>query len=337
MINNKNILITGGTGSLGKELISQITKKFKPKKLIIFSRDELKQFELCHIYPEKKFPYIRFFLGDVRDVERLKEAFKEVDYVIHTAAMKQVEASEYNPQECIKTNVEGAKNVINASIENNVKRVLALSTDKAVNPINLYGASKLCSDKLFIAANNLVGKKNTHFSVVRYGNVLESRGSIIPSFIELVKKGQKVLPITHKDMTRFIITKKLGAEFVLQSLKEMKGGETFIPKLDSVKIMDLVKFLFQNKNFKFIGIRPGEKLHETLIPIEESINCLEFKNYYLIKPSIKFFKRKNYKTNSKSENGKLIKQQFIYSSDQSKYIVTEKNIKKILNKIKYKL
>ncbi len=337
MFNKKSILITGGTGSLGKELISQITKNYKPKRLIIFSRDELKQYNLEKTYPESKYPYLRYFLGDVRDYERLKTAFNDVDYIIHAAAMKQVEASEYNPQECIKTNVEGAKNIIKASIENNVKKIIALSTDKAVNPINLYGASKLCSDKLFIAANNMVGNKNILFSVVRYGNVLESRGSIIPNFIDLISKGIKTLPITHKEMTRFIITKKMGAKFVINSLNEMKGGEIFIPKLFAIKICDLVAFLFNNPKMKFIGIRPGEKLHETLIPKEESMNCVEFKDYYLIKPSIKFYKNRNYQISKSGNKGKNIENDLDYSSNQIEFLANKKDIRLILEKIDYKL
>ena len=239
MFSNKNILVTGGTGSFGKKFISEILKKYKPKRLIVFSRDELKQFEMSRKINDIEFPCIRYFLGDVRDKIRLKIAMKDVDIVIHAAAMKQVGASEYNPTECIKTNIYGAENIIYASIESGVKKVIALSTDKAVNPINLYGASKLASEKLFIAANNISGKKSTRFSIVRYGNVISSRGSVVEVFENLLSSNAKYLPITDKRMTRFLISLEQGVNFVIYSIKIMKGGEVFIPKIPSIKIIDL--------------------------------------------------------------------------------------------------
>ncbi|MCX5709098.1 MAG: UDP-N-acetylglucosamine 4,6-dehydratase (inverting) [Candidatus Omnitrophica bacterium] len=283
MLNNKVILITGGTGSLGKKLLQIIVNEYKPQKLIIFSRDELKQFEMSQKWGMKKYPFIRYFLGDVRDKDRLMRAFDGVDYVIHAAALKQVPAAEYNPTEFIKTNVLGAINVIEAAIYNNVKKVIALSTDKACNPINLYGASKLCSDKLFVAANVYSGVHKTRFSVVRYGNVLGSRGSVVPFFKERSKTG--VLPITDADMTRFWITLDQAAHFVLMALAYCKGAEIFVPKIPSMKIIDLAKAIAPDCRQEVVGIRPGEKIHETLISREEARNSVEFKHCYLVLPS----------------------------------------------------
>ena len=295
MFNNKNILITGGTGSFGKAFVSHILKNYKPNKLVIFSRDELKQHEMRQDLPKEKYKFLRFLLGDVRDRYRLKMAFKDMDYVIHAAAQKHVEYAEYNPQECIKTNIEGATNVIYACIENNVKKVIALSTDKAANPLNLYGATKLVSDKLFIAANNISGKNSSIFSVVRYGNVLNSRGSVIPYFKKLIIEKSDYLPLTHKDMSRFIISIKEGVNFVVSSLKNMKGGEIFVPKIPSIKIMDLIKAMNKNVTIKIIGLKPGEKLSEVLCPSDESFLTIEFKKYYLIMPTIETkVKKKNY-------------------------------------------
>jgi UDP-N-acetylglucosamine 4,6-dehydratase len=282
MLNEKVILITGGTGSLGKKLVQVITKEYKPKKLIVFSRDELKQFEMSQRWGTKKFPFMRYFLGDVRDKERLMMAFDGVDYIIHTAALKQVPAAEYNPTEFIKTNVIGAMNVIDAAIYNDVKKVIALSTDKACNPINLYGASKLCSDKLFVAANVFSGSDGTVFSVVRYGNVLGSRGSVVPFFKERAKTG--VLPITDQRMTRFWITLDQAAHFVLKSLELSKGEEIFVPKIPSMKITDLAAAIAPECKQQIVGVRPGEKIHETLISEEEARNTLEYKECFLIKP-----------------------------------------------------
>ncbi len=285
MFNNSTILITGGTGSFGKEYTQVILEKYKPKKVIIFSRDELKQFEMQQLFNDE---CMRYFIGDVRDLDRVKEAMEGVDYVIHAAAMKQVPAAEYNPMECIKTNIYGAENVIKAAIKNNVKKVIALSTDKAANPINLYGATKLASDKLFVSANNMVGSKQTHFSVVRYGNVVGSRGSVVPFFQKMINEGATELPITHVDMTRFTITLRAGVEFVLKDFERMQGGEVFIPKIPSIRVTELAKAMAPNLKHKIIGIRPGEKLHEIMCPADDSHLTLEFDDHFVICPSIQF-------------------------------------------------
>ena len=315
MFNNKNILITGGTGSFGRAFVTHILKNYSPKKLVILSRDELKQHEMREEFQKKKNKCLRFLLGDVRDGYRLKIAFKNMDYVIHAAAQKHVEYAEYNPQECIKTNVEGAQNVIYASIENKVKKVIALSTDKAANPVNLYGATKLVSDKLFIAANNIAGKDSTVFSVVRYGNVLNSRGSVIPYFKKLIEKKEKYIPLTHKDMSRFIISIEEGVNFTINSLKIMRGAEIFVPKIPSIKIIDLIKSLSKNAKIKVIGLKPGEKLSETLCPSDESYLTIEYKKFYLIMPTIETkIKKKLYFKLKNGEKGKLVKNGFEYNS-----------------------
>ena len=275
MINNKKILVTGGTGSFGKNLISHLEKKFNPKKIIIFSRDELKQSQMMTEFTKIR-SKLRFFIGDVRDYSRLNLAMRDVDIVFHAAALKNVPLAEYNPFEAIKTNIFGAQNVIDASFENNVKNVLALSTDKASSPINLYGATKLASDKLFITANNFKGKNKTKFSVVRYGNVMGSRGSVVPIFNQFHDKNY--IPITDKRMTRFNITLQEAINFVLNSLKIMQGGEIFVPKIPSFKITDLAKAMFPEKNIKIIGLRPGEKIHEEMVSTGESINTIRYKN-----------------------------------------------------------
>jgi len=278
MFNDKDILITGGTGSFGKETIKQILENYKPKRIMVFSRDELKQFEMREQFPDGDDSVIRYFIGDVRDYQRLYRAFDGVDYVIHAAALKQVPAAEYNPTEAIKTNIDGAINVINAAIDRGVKKVIALSTDKAVNPINLYGATKLCSDKLFIDANNLSAGNETRFGVVRYGNVFGSRGSVVPFFL----KQKEVIPITDLSMTRFIITLPHGAKFTLQSLGNMVGGEIFVPKIPSAWITDLADAIAPGVEQRVVGIRPGEKLHEVLISEEDYRNTVEFKNQFVI-------------------------------------------------------
>ena len=285
MFNNSTILITGGTGSFGKKYTQVLLEKYKPKKIIIFSRDELKQFEMQQIFND---PCMRYFIGDVRDQVRVEEAMEGVDYVIHAAAMKQVPAAEYNPMECIKTNIYGAENVIRASIKNNVKKVIALSTDKAANPINLYGATKLASDKLFVSANNMVGSREIRFSVVRYGNVVGSRGSVVPFFQKLIAEGVTELPITHVDMTRFTITLRAGVEFVLKNFERMQGGEIFIPKIPSMYVTELAKALAPGLNHKIVGIRPGEKIHEIMCPADDSHLTVEFDDHYVICPSIQF-------------------------------------------------
>ena len=311
MFNNKNILITGGTGSFGKKYTQIILSKYRPNKIIIYSRDELKQFEMAQQFNDK---CMRYFIGDVRDEQRLKEAMQDVDYVIHAAAMKQVPAAEYNPMECIKTNVHGAENVIKAAIANEVDKVIALSTDKAANPINLYGATKLASDKLFVAANNMVGKRKTRFAVVRYGNVVGSRGSVVPFFAKLIKQGAKELPITHPDMTRFIITLEQGVNFVLKNFERMQGGEIFVPKIPSMKITELAKAMAPNLPQKIVGIRPGEKLHEIMCPADDSHLTLEFDEHYVIKPTITFAFKVDYTQNRLGEKGKPVPLGFEYNS-----------------------
>lgn len=326
MLNDKTILITGGTGSFGKKCVEIVLKKYKPKKLIIFSRDELKQFEMAQIFSEKKYPCIRYFIGDVRDKERLHRAFHGVDYVIHAAALKQVPALEYNPFEAVKTNIWGAENIISAAIDNRVKGVIALSTDKAVNPINLYGATKLCSDKLFVAGNSYSGDINTRFSVVRYGNVVGSRGSVIPFFKEVRKTG--ILPITDTRMTRFWITLEQGVNFVLQSLEIMKGGEIFVPKIPSMTIMDLAKAIASECEIKIIGIRPGEKIHEVMITEDDSRRTLEFDNYYVIQPDFHWWSASEYASNG----GKSVPEGFRYSSDKNAQWLTAEELKKMTEK-----
>ena len=285
-LNNKSILVTGGTGSFGQKCVEFILARFRPKKIIVFSRDEFKQFEMARAFPPEQYP-IRYFIGDVRDKDRLKWAFQDVDYVIHAAAMKQVPASEYNPTECIKTNITGSENVVNVAADCGVEKVLALSTDKAVNPINLYGATKLCAEKLFIAANAFVGRKKCQYAVVRYGNVVGSRGSVIPLFLK--KRREGVLPVTHPEMTRFWLTIERGVQFVLQCLGSMTGGETYVPKIPSLSIMDLARYMAPECQTRIIGIRQGEKIHETLISRDEARNTLENDNFYLIKPDNPFF------------------------------------------------
>lgn len=276
MFNGKNILITGGTGSFGKQYTKTLLKHYKPNKIVIFSRDELKQYEMAQVYNHS---CMRYFLGDVRDETRLKEATNGIDYIIHAAALKQVPAAEYNPMECIKTNIYGAQNLISAALSNGVEKVIALSTDKAANPINLYGATKLASDKLFVAANNMAGSRKTRFSVVRYGNVIGSRGSVVPFFQKLLLENVKELPITDIEMTRFMITLEQGVDFVLKNFTRMLGGETFVPKIPSMKITDVALALAPNLPHKIIGIRPGEKIHEVMCPKDDSHITYEFSDY----------------------------------------------------------
>ena len=294
MLNSKSILITGGTGSFGKAFATTILEKYRNiKRLVIFSRDELKQFEMSNLELfRKNSKKVRFFIGDVRDFERVKMALKNIDIVVHAAALKQVEASEYNPYECIKTNILGSQNIINASLECNLKKAIFISTDKATNPINLYGASKLAGEKLFLAANNIRGKSKTIFSVVRYGNVIGSRGSVIPIFLKCKEQKSRFIPVTHKDMTRFIIKLEDGVKFVLSSLDIMNGGEIFVPKIPSVKIVDLAKIILPSSKIKFIGIRPGEKLHEVLISRDESDSIYSMSDRYIVKPNLSYFKSK---------------------------------------------
>lgn len=287
MLNNKTVLITGGTGSFGKKFIETILDRYSGvKKIIIYSRDELKQSDLKQKYPERDFPHLRFFIGDVRDKERLKRACEGVDAIIHAAAIKQVDTAEYNPTECIRTNIDGAENVIHAALDNGVRDVVALSTDKACAPINLYGATKLVSDKLFTAANNIRGSKNIKFSVVRYGNVMGSRGSVIPFFMD--KKSDGILPITHPEMTRFNISLEAGVDMVMHALEHHLGGEIFVPKISSYRILDIAEAVGPECETPIVGIRPGEKLHEEMITDTDSLNTIDLGKYYAILPSVSF-------------------------------------------------
>lgn len=331
MLNNKSILITGGTGSFGNLFVETIIKKFKPKKLIIYSRDELKQSLMAKKFPTEKYSFMRYFIGDVRDLERLKLAMQDVDFVVHAAALKQVDIAEYNPMECIKTNVGGAENVIKATLDANVSKVIALSTDKASDPINLYGATKLTSDKLFVSANNIAGTKSpTRFSVVRYGNVVGSRGSVIPIFKKIIDSGSKNLPITDIKMTRFWITLDQAIEFVLKGFARMRGGEIFVPKIPSIRLVDLAKAMAPQLKHKIIGIRPGEKLHEKMCSIHEAHLTLEFKDYYVVKPSIRFYDKSiNYSKNTIGESAKPVPLNFEYRSDNNKHFLTTQEILKL--------
>lgn len=317
-LNDEAILITGGTGSFGTAFVKHILANHNVKRLVVYSRDELKQFEMA---TELNAPNLRYFIGDVRDAGRLAHALHGIDTVIHAAAMKQVVASEYNPIECIMTNVIGAENVINASIRAGVKRVIALSTDKAVNPINLYGASKLCADKLFIAANNITGKEGCRFSIVRYGNVIGSRGSVIPVFRNQVKSGK--LNITDTRMTRFWLTVGQGVSFVLRSLSLMHGGEVFVPKIPSMRIVDLAKAIGPDCEQVVTGIRPGEKLHEIMIPVDEARQTEEFDDYYVIHPDFTMWKTEAEKRAPQRLRGRPVPEDFCYRSDDNKMWVTD--------------
>ncbi|WP_371372072.1 UDP-N-acetylglucosamine 4,6-dehydratase (inverting) [Sporomusa aerivorans] len=328
MFNNKSILVTGGTGSFGRKFIEILLKKYNPKKVIVFSRDELKQFEMQQSFNQS---CMRYFIGDVRDEYRLEQAMYGLDYVVHAAALKQVPAAEYNPMECIKTNVNGAQNVINAAITCGVKKVIALSTDKAANPINLYGATKLCSDKLFTAANNLVGDRPTRFAVVRYGNVVGSRGSVVPFFKNLIRQGATELPITDVRMTRFWLKLEDGVDFVLKSFARMQGGETFVPKIPSMRIMDLAEAIAPGVRTKIIGIRPGEKLHEIMCPSDSYYETLEFADHYVIQPSINFAHDTDYTKNAIGETGKPVVDGFEYNSGTNPHFLTTAELREMNN------
>ena len=321
-----SILLTGGTGSFGKAFLEHLVKTNNlPKKLIIFSRDELKQFEMQQKYPEKKHTFLRYFIGDVRDKTRLKFALEGIDIVVHAAALKQVPAAEYNPFECIKTNIIGAQNLIEASLESSVKQICALSTDKAASPINLYGATKLCSDKLFIASNNMKGKRNFHSSVVRYGNVMGSRGSVIPFFMS--KKDSGILPITHPEMTRFNITLADGVRMVLWALENSVGGEIFVPKIPSYNIMDLADSVAPEAKKEIVGVRPGEKLHEEMISASDGMSTVDIGDYYAILPDIEFT-RKHY---LEKINAKKVPDGFCYSSGNNDVFLTKKDLENLIN------
>ncbi len=328
MFDDANILVTGGTGSFGQKFTQSILEAYKPARLIVYSRDELKQSQMQGTFQQ---PCMRYFIGDVRDRERLSMAMRGVDYVIHAAALKQVPAAEYNPIECIKTNINGAENVIHAALENKVEKVIALSTDKAANPINLYGATKLCSDKLFVAANNLVGNSPTRFSVVRYGNVVGSRGSVVPAFRTMIERGDDHLPITDPRMTRFWITLQQGVDFVRDSFTRMRGGEIFVPKLPSVRITDLAAAMAPDMPTRTIGIRPGEKLHEVMCPSDDSHLTVEFKGHYVIRPAITFWENfePDYETDDSGESGTPVAEDFEYSSGTNPVFLSVEEIKAV--------
>ncbi len=319
MFNDKSILITGGTGSFGKRYVKTILERHTPRRLVVYSRDELKQFEMQQEFNQD---CMRYFIGDVRDRDRLIQALSGVDFVIHAAALKQVPAAEYNPMECIKTNIHGAENVIHAALVNNVEKVIALSTDKAANPINLYGATKLVSDKLFVAANNLVGGHRTRFAVVRYGNVVGSRGSVVPFFKRQLENGCDHLPITDEAMTRFWITLQQGVDFVLKNFQRMQGGEIFVPKIPSIRVVDLAKSIAPHLPRKIVGIRPGEKLHEVMCPADDSHLTLEFEDHYVIKPSISFAGPIEYSVNGMGETARAVEPGFEFHSGRNTRFLT---------------
>jgi UDP-N-acetylglucosamine 4,6-dehydratase len=327
MFKNKSILITGGTGSFGKQCVETLLNNHQPKKIIVYSRDELKQYEMAQRFDS---PVMRYFIGDVRDEKRLALAMRDVDYVIHAAALKQIPAAEYNPMECIKTNINGANNVINVALEQEVEKVIALSTDKAVNPINLYGATKLAADKLFVAANNLVVERKTRFSVVRYGNVLGSRGSVVPFFQKLIQEGATEIPITDPRMTRFWITLNQGIDFVLKNFARMQGGEIFVPKIPSMKMTDMAEALAPGVPHKTVGIRPGEKLHEVMCPTESSHLTLEFDDHYVIKPTIEYSYIVDHSRNALGEKGVPVAEGFVYSSDVNQEWLTGSQLLEML-------
>ncbi len=312
-LNEKTVLVTGGTGSFGKHFLKTVVENYRPKRLIIFSRDELKQSEMQEVWPQDRYPFLRFFIGDVRDRDRLELAMRDVDYVVHAAALKQVPTAEYNPFECIRTNVFGAENIVYAALRRNVRKVIALSTDKAANPVNLYGASKLASDKIFVAANNLAGADGTRFSVVRYGNVIGSRGSVIPFFKKLAKDGADALPITDPRMTRFWITLTQGVNFVLSSMELSRGGEIFVPKIPSTTITDLASLIGPKLAQRVVGVRPGEKLHETMIPADDSRWTVEIEDRYVILASFAAAAREAYI----NRGARPVSEGFAYSSDDN--------------------
>ncbi|HEY7639583.1 MAG TPA: UDP-N-acetylglucosamine 4,6-dehydratase (inverting) [Steroidobacteraceae bacterium] len=331
MFDNKSVLITGGTGSFGRAFVKCVLRQYPQiKRLVVFSRDELKQYEM---ETELHHPGLRFFIGDVRDGERLRRAMDGVDYVVHAAALKQVPAAEYNPMECIKTNVHGAQNVIDAALDSGVRQVVALSTDKAANPINLYGASKLASDKLFVAANNVVGARPTRFAVVRYGNVVGSRGSVVPLFRRLVSEGASELPITDPRMTRFWITLPQGVEFVLKSFTRMYGGEIFVPKIPSTTITDLAQAIAPGLRHRTVGIRPGEKLHEVMCPRDDSHLTLEFGDHFVIQPTISFNKHPDFRRNALGEQGVPVADSFEYNSGSNPQWLSVEQIREMLRQV----
>jgi len=309
----KSLLVTGGTGSFGKQFIRTVLDRWKPRRIVVFSRDEVKQYDMAHEISASEHPAIRYFIGDVRDGDRLEMAMRDIDYVVHAAALKQVPTAEYNPFECIRTNVNGAENVVRAALRCGVKKVLALSTDKAANPANLYGASKLASDKIFVAANNLSGMQDTRFSVVRYGNVLGSRGSVVPFFRRLVEEGATEIPITDPRMTRFWITLDQGVDFTLSCLGMLRGGEIFVPRIPSMKVTDLAEAIAPGIPQKTVGIRPGEKLHEVMITEDDSRNTVRLPDRYIIEPAFEFWKD----SGRRPEGAEPVKDGFRYASDSN--------------------
>ena len=329
MIRNKSLLITGGTGSFGHQMVSDLLENHNPDRIVIYSRDELKQSEMRQLFSDKR---LRFFIGDVRDFERLEQALRGIDLVVHAAAMKQVPAAEYNPLECIKTNINGAENIIKASISCGVKKVIALSTDKAANPINLYGATKLASDKLFVSANNMVGQKYPIFSVVRYGNVIGSRGSVVPLFKKFVSDGVSILPVTDNGMTRFWLSLDQGVKFVTDAFSRMQGGEIFVPKIPSVKITDLAEAMSPTGEYKIIGVRPGEKLHEAMVPADDAHLTVEFDEHFVIRPTIEFEARKiNFFTDLTGSMGRKVEDGFEYNSLNNPVFLSTPELEASLN------
>ena len=328
MFDNKSILITGGTGSFGMQCVRALLERYRPRRLVIYSRDELKQYEMQQEFPQD---CMRFFLGDVRDADRLIQAMSGVEVVIHAAALKQVPAAEYNPMECVKTNIHGAQSVIDAALANEVDKVIALSTDKAANPINLYGATKLVSDKLFVAANNVAGRRRTRFSVVRYGNVVGSRGSVVPLFRRHIERGSDYLPITDPRMTRFWITLQQGVDFVLGTFARMQGGEIFVPKIPSVRIVDLAKAMAAHLPLRTVGIRPGEKLHEVMCPADDSHLTLDFGDHFVITPSIHFTARVDFHVNRLNESGRPVEQGFEFNSGANPHFLGLEEIRALNN------
>ena len=322
----KSIFVTGATGSFGQSFVRTVLHQFQPRRLIIFSRDEQKQYEMGLRLSQAEFPAVRYFIGDVRDVHRLELAMRDVEVVVHAAALKHVPTAEYNPFECVQTNIHGAENVVKAALTNNVEKVIALSTDKAVNPINLYGASKLAADKIFVAANNLAGTGRTRFSVVRYGNVMGSRGSVVPLFQRLIRQGADELPITDPNMTRFWITLEEGVEFVLSCLEMMHGGEIFVPKIPSMRIVDLAKAMAPGLAHRVVGIRPGEKLHEALLTDHDSRTALELENLYVIEPAFAFWNRENYL----ASGAKSVEPGFVYQSDTNTEWLDDEAVDRII-------
>jgi UDP-N-acetylglucosamine 4,6-dehydratase/5-epimerase len=325
LMTGQNVLITGGTGSFGRKFTEVVLQRYQTRRLVIFSRDEQKQFEMKQQFSEQRHPCLRYFIGDVRDANRLHRAFDGIDIVVHAAALKQVPTAEYNPFEVIKTNVLGAQHVIDVAIDRHVKRVIALSTDKAANPINLYGASKLCSDKLFVAGNSYAGAHPTRFSVVRYGNVLGSRGSVVPFFLN--RRASGILPITDERMTRFWITLEQGVDFVLRCLKRMEGGEIFVPKIPSMRIVDLARVIAPECQMEFVGIRPGEKLHEVMVPVDDARNTIEYDDYFAILPAFHEWDPQAYQIR---DGGRSCPEGFQYSSDTNTHWLTADEMRKLI-------